>query len=489
MVRRPLWALLLPLLVVAWWLRLATVAPLTIGTDGGLAVGLAVGPLHQLFDFNARDVHPPLYYLLLRYWITPAGLSWVSLKWLGAAGGIIAVAAAARWARSAIGPLPGVIACLALALAPSAVIAGASVRDFSCGLGATVASVLAFWAVLRCPKSLGARVALGATTAAASLFWYFHLPIFAVQLALALFWRPARQARISLLLGAAAWLPWLFVAAPPLLGKLVGGVNSFGGNGGGGRPVAEVLAVAGGWYPGDMPAVLVAAAVSAMAALGFFVGWRRGDRRLVLVGLGSAVSGAAMLWYVNGRWDPQAGIDRYGLVVLPFLVVGTSILGACRKLGLLVLALWIALAAPNLSRMPHATPPQPWYPDPALDLIVQHWQRGDAVALESIDRLGYFAVRGGDTADAFAAEDNGSAFRALGASRRIAETIPELESNHTRIWYVDDKDKPGHLLQQTLDASTTIIAQWKTSSGTVRLYATAHGDMGDLAHQGGTVGR
>ena len=149
LVKRPLWTLLLPLLAVAWWLRLATVAPYTIGTDGGLSVGLAVGSLHQLFAFNARDVHPPLYYLLLRGWVTPAGLSWVSLKWLGAASGTVAAAAVARWARSAVGNLAGVIAGAAVALAPSAVIAGASVRDFSSGLGATVVSALAFWMVLQ----------------------------------------------------------------------------------------------------------------------------------------------------------------------------------------------------------------------------------------------------------------------------------------------------------------------------------------------------
>lgn len=65
--------------------------------------------------------------------------------------------------------------------------------------------------------------------------------------------------------------------------------------------------------------------------------------------------------------------------------------------------------------------------------------------------------------------------------------IPKLNVNHTRIWYVEDKDKPGHLLQQALDSSTTLITQGKTASGTVRLYATGQGDTGDLAHDGGTV--
>jgi len=65
--------------------------------------------------------------------------------------------------------------------------------------------------------------------------------------------------------------------------------------------------------------------------------------------------------------------------------------------------------------------------------------------------------------------------------------IPELESNHPRIWYVDDKNKPGHLAQNALDASAKIIGYWKTDSGAVRLYSTGHGGTAALIHEGGTV--
>lgn len=480
---------MLPLIAVAWWLRLATEAPYTIGTDGGLSVGLAVGPLHQLFDFNARDVHPPLYYLLLRLWVAPAGLSWLSLKWLGAAGGIIGGAATARWATSAAGRSGGVAALIALALAPSAVIAGASVRDFSLGLGATMVAVLAFWMAVKCPGSMKARIALGIATAVAGLSWYFHLPVFAVQLALALLWRPAERARVPLLIGAAAWLPWLAIAGPPLLAKLAGSVNSFGGNAvNGGRPTAEIFAVAGGWYPGAVPSAIAAAAALTMAGLGLYASFRHGCRRFAALWLACAAAGGVMLWYVNRHWDPQAGVDRYGLVVLPFLAAGASALSRHWKAGLAVVAVWIAVSLPSLAPMPHSTPPQPWYPDPALDLVLQHWQPGDAVALESIDRQGYFAVRGGAVQDSFAAEDNGSAFRALGARRRIGEAVPELEATHARIWYVQDKEKPGKLLMATLDSSSKLIQQWNTPTGIVRLYATSHiGDAGTESRRGWMV--
>lgn len=124
--------------------------------------------------------------------------------------------------------------------------------------------------------------------------------------------------------------------------------------------------------------------------------------------------------------------------------------------------------------MPHYTGRFAYSPDPGLNLLLDHWQRGDCVAFESIDRLGYFAVRGGDVSDAVAFEDNGSSFERLGAPERIQRELPVLEAHCRRLWYVQDGQKPGHLLEQALTRSATLKRQWHTASGLVQLYIPVH---------------
>ena len=60
--------------------------------DEGHSVLVANKPFDQLFTTLANDVHPPLYFLLLRFWQQPFGDSEFALRWLSVACGVATVA-------------------------------------------------------------------------------------------------------------------------------------------------------------------------------------------------------------------------------------------------------------------------------------------------------------------------------------------------------------------------------------------------------------
>ncbi|MCL4544891.1 MAG: hypothetical protein M1118_09905, partial [Chloroflexi bacterium] len=240
-----------------------------------------------------------------------------------------------------------------------------------------------------------------------------------------------------------------------------------------GLPLTLVFAVLGGWYPGIIPPLLTAAVSLGLALLSLALGWQSGHRPLLTFAALGTLTGTLMVFYVNGHWDPQAGIDRYGLAVLPFVALLTSAFATSRPFFGVVFLAWLAITAPDTLRMPHAQQTVTWSNDPALDLVLSHWHSRDGVAFESIDRLGYYAIRTRSVTNAIAVEDNGSTFERHDAARRIARELPRLEATHKRVWYVQDGKKPGKLLQQALDSSAKLIRRWKTPSGEVRLYLTA----------------
>src|SRR5687768_17039177 len=117
--------LLPPLLILltAFALRARIPRSGSLGFDGGLAVALAASPLGDLLDLSARDVHPPLYYLVLAGWWQLAGPGVYAALWPSLALGVIAVAAATR-----LGGRAGLAAAALLAVAPLHVVDGMAAR-------------------------------------------------------------------------------------------------------------------------------------------------------------------------------------------------------------------------------------------------------------------------------------------------------------------------------------------------------------------------
>ena len=259
-----------------------------------------------------------------------------------------------------------------------------------------------------------------------------------------------------------------------MLAKLLHGVDTLGlaSHGGPhiGRPAVEVFAVAGGWYPGPVSPLLATLVAFGLTIFGAFIAWKERPWWVIFCS-GCAVAGLAMLSYVNGHWDPQAGIDRYGLVIVPFFVALASAGARVRAFGALLLLGYGLIVLPSLAAMPHSVGHLRSLSDPGLVLVEDHWHPGDGIAFASIYRFGYYIARGGDAGVAVAIADTRISFRLAGVQERIARTLPTLEATHPRLWYVGDSDS-DRLLQLALDHSEKLLQQWETSSGPVRLYAT-----------------
>ncbi|NWA06946.1 glycosyltransferase family 39 protein [Pseudomonas gingeri] len=143
---------LVPLLVLAVALRLHQLTAAAIWGDEGSSLLLAQYPLSGLWVHAAHDVHPPLYFALLHGWIGLFGDSILSIRLMSALPGVITVFLGTWLTWLIAGRRATLLACLLLALLPTAVRYSQEIRMYSLMgvwlLGATVA--LVYW--VRAPE-------------------------------------------------------------------------------------------------------------------------------------------------------------------------------------------------------------------------------------------------------------------------------------------------------------------------------------------------
>jgi predicted membrane-bound mannosyltransferase len=87
--------------------------------DEGYSVFFATRDFGTMLDRTARDIHPPLYYALLQYWMMPFGKSQVALRLFSVLIGVLAIPLLYVLARRLF-PKPRIalISALILAIAP-----------------------------------------------------------------------------------------------------------------------------------------------------------------------------------------------------------------------------------------------------------------------------------------------------------------------------------------------------------------------------------
>lgn len=91
----------------------------TLWLDETFSVWLARHPLAEMLAWIARlDQHPPLYYMLLHFWIRLVGDGPVAVRLLSALLSTLAIPAVYCLGRRLLGPAAGVLAALILALSP-----------------------------------------------------------------------------------------------------------------------------------------------------------------------------------------------------------------------------------------------------------------------------------------------------------------------------------------------------------------------------------
>ncbi len=102
----------------AFLLRVYALGGQSLWNDEGTSVALASRSLEAIADGAAKDIHPPLYYFLLHFWMPLAGDSEYSVRFLSVVAGVLLVAFTTRLALDLFGSEAALVAGLLSALAP-----------------------------------------------------------------------------------------------------------------------------------------------------------------------------------------------------------------------------------------------------------------------------------------------------------------------------------------------------------------------------------
>jgi uncharacterized membrane protein len=362
-------------------LRFWTPSPMWL--DEALTVDIARAPLHLIPHLLRDDGAPPLYYVLLHFWMKAFGTSDLGARSLSGAIGVLTLPAAwaagysigsqswrgatgvraddgdvagERFTRERAGRLVAWTTTLLIATSPFAVYYDTEARMYSLVILLSTLGVLAFIAVLR-RATIWNALALAAVTCALEYSHYWALYLVAVTaIGTAVLARSGphahscRVALVALAAGTCAFAPWvptfLFQlhhtgtpwATPADFTALVYTFTQFaGGDSDAGRALALVLAFL----------ALLAIAGSAL------------DRRRVVLDLRTRpgvrglalLSGATLLMaVVAGKLSGSTFADRYSAVILaPCLLVvayGVTTLTDRRvRQGVVVIAVVLGLAA------------------------------------------------------------------------------------------------------------------------------------------------
>ncbi len=213
---RSAWVLALALILfLAALLRLWNINKESFWADEGWTMILAKGPaLTDVVQTMANDQHPPLYFVLMHYWIDLAGNSEVITRLLSAFWSLIGVAALYRLGADLFSPGAGALAALLLALADNDIFLSQDARHYTAMATLAVLSTLCYFRTLRHPSR---RNGIGWLLVSSMLMYTHYLGglILAVQLIhILVFVRPARRLGDMLFRWVAiglSWLPWAFV--------------------------------------------------------------------------------------------------------------------------------------------------------------------------------------------------------------------------------------------------------------------------------------
>jgi len=218
-------AIFLLIVLAGFALRLYRLGYQSLWYDETVSVLLARRSLPALTAHTAGDIHPPLYYYLLHFWIRLAGSSEFSLAFLSLAFGVLLIPLLFYLGRRLYGVKIGLLGTLLLALSPFNLWYSQEVRMYTLGASLGLLSLLF---LLRLIKSQGRlrKVCWAGYILASALglytLYYFAFLLLAQNL-MVIGWWLARWAkgkqRVSLLPWVSSqigvfllYLPWLPIA-------------------------------------------------------------------------------------------------------------------------------------------------------------------------------------------------------------------------------------------------------------------------------------
>jgi uncharacterized membrane protein len=137
---------LLGILVLAAFLRLYKIDAQSLWYDEGNSARIAERSLQLIVEGAAGDIHPPLYYIVLKYWRAAFGEGEAALRSLSALAGVLTVLFAYLIGRDLFRRRIGLIASFLYAVMPFAVYYGQEARMYALLALCAAAST---WALLR----------------------------------------------------------------------------------------------------------------------------------------------------------------------------------------------------------------------------------------------------------------------------------------------------------------------------------------------------
>lgn len=132
-------------LLLAFALRVYALNAHSLWNDEGTSVALASRSIEAIIVGAARDIHPPLYYILLHFWTPFVGTTEYAIRFLSVVAGVLIVACVFRIACSVFGRRVALIATLLAALSPFQVYYSQEARMY---IWVTLWSALSFWAFI-----------------------------------------------------------------------------------------------------------------------------------------------------------------------------------------------------------------------------------------------------------------------------------------------------------------------------------------------------
>ena len=200
-------------------LRLHTLGAESLWLDEACSIEAAQKSLAGIVEYTADDVHPPLYYWVLHYWIQVAGRSEFALRLLSVVFSLLTIGLASRLAARLFGPGTALVAAVLLALSPFHLAAAQEARMYA------MLACLSVWSLSTLVRLLDDRAPSSGTVIACALatammlythaygFFTFGAQILLVSAA-AIFQSRGSEARwkaaaLAQALAFVLFLPWL----------------------------------------------------------------------------------------------------------------------------------------------------------------------------------------------------------------------------------------------------------------------------------------
>jgi uncharacterized membrane protein len=151
------WALasIAAILLLAFALRIYRLGYQSIWYDEGVSIHLARKSLAALTAHTAGDIHPPLYYYLLHFWIKAAGSSEFAVAFFSLTFGLLLVPLVYRIGQHLYNPMVGSLAALLVAISPYNLWYSQEMRMYTLG---ALLGLVSLYSLLQLLVRVGCRI-------------------------------------------------------------------------------------------------------------------------------------------------------------------------------------------------------------------------------------------------------------------------------------------------------------------------------------------